>query len=262
MNSPKHLFVQLFALFLCLTLGMGGAMAQNNESEQDYYKKADKFYISTGGEMIFSWSDTQHPTSNEGVVIRWAPVFNFQSIANYDLGKAFGLTAGLALRNIGYIYQFNNADGAGQSFRKKFRTYNLAIPLGIKIGNMDKFHIYGGYDFEFPFHYKETTYNNNDGSDKTKITSWFSDRTERVQHAVHLGFQSRGGFNLKFKYYLNNFHNEEFTNSTGDLYPPSGISNEPYKGVISNVFYVSLSVMIDKKSYSYYKSRDWWDWDE
>lgn len=208
--------------------------------------------------MIFSWSQTEHPTSSEGVVIRWAPVFNFQTLANYDFGNAVGVMGGLAIRNSGYIYKFNNVDG--QEFRKKFRTYNLGIPVGLKIGNLNKFFVYGGYEFEFPFHYKEKTFDT-DGSKQDKISVWFSDRTENIQQSVFAGFQTKHGFNVKFKYYFTEFHNQDFTQTTPDEYPPSGIATQPYKDLTSNVFYISITTMIDKKNYSYYKSKDWWDWD-
>ena len=244
----------LSAFFVLLATGL---QAQFEFEEEE---KMDKFYMSHSGEMIFSWSNTTHPFSSEGVVIRWAPVFNFQTYANYDFNNVIGVMGGLAMRNIGYIYQFNNADGQGQSFRKKFRTYNLGIPLGIKLGNIEKFFVYGGYEFEFPFHYKEKTFDD-DGGKIEKFSTWFSNRTENVQQAVFAGFQTKGGMNIKFKYYLTEFHNQNFSTSTEDRFPPSGDGNRPYAGVESNVFYVSFAVMIDKRSYSYYRSRDAWDFD-
>ena len=207
--------------------------------------------------MIFSWANTTHPTSNEGAVLRWAPVFNFQTLMNYDLGRAFGFIGGIAIRNSGYIYDFNNVDG--QQFKKKFRTYNLGIPVGIKIGNMDKYYVFGGYEFELPFHYKEKTFDN-DGSKINKFTTWFSDRHQKTMHTFFAGIQMKGGTQIKFKYYLTEFHNQEFKTTTGDKYAPSGDASQPYKGLESNVFYIALAWNISKNNYNHYKSK-WEDWD-
>jgi hypothetical protein len=244
----KSLFCFVFAFILC-----GTAWSQDEE----WSRRPQKFYMSSGGEMIFSWSNTTHPTSNEGSVLRWAPVFNFQSSINYDLGRAFGLMAGIAVRNQGYIYDFKNVDGA--RFKKKFRTYNLGIPVGIKIGNMDGIYIFGGYEFELPFHYKEKTFDV-DGSKINKFTSWFSDRNQKTMQSLFAGIQMKGGTQIKFKYYLTELHNQNFTTTTEDLYPPSGDPNQPYKSLTSNVFYIALAWNISKKNYRHYKSK-WTGWD-
>ena len=218
--------------------------------DEEWAREESKFYFSTGGEMIFSWSNTSHPTSTDGVVVRWAPVFNLQGFINYDFARAVGVMAGLGIRNVGYIYHFN--DVGGREFRKKFRTYSLGIPVALKVGNVDGFHVYGGYEIEFPFHYKEKTFDS-DNSKINKFTSWFSDRTNNVQHCLFAGIQFREGLNLKFKYYLTEFHNQDFTQTTDDPYAPSGIATEPYRGVESNVMYISVSSIISKKTYQYYK---------
>ena len=263
MNS-RHL---LLSAILTVCLGFFGAPASvlaQSDFNEDFESKPDKFYMSHGGEMIFSWSQTEHPTSSDGVVLRWAPVFNFQTFANYDFANAFGLMGGLSIRNTGYIYKFNAVvfdDDDVRQFRKKFRTYNLGIPLGLKVGNMEKFFLYAGYEFEFPFHYKEKTFDFN-GGNKRKFTAWFTDRVERVQQSFFVGIQTGHGFNVKFKYYLTEFHNQDFTTTTGDEWPASGDPSQPYKGLKSNVFYISVSTIIDKRTYSRYKSKDWWDWDD
>ena len=254
MNSilTKSIFSIAFALIL--------SVPSWSQSEE-WSHRPQKFYTSTGGEMIFSWASTTHPTSNEGSVLRWSPVFNFQTLMNYDLGRAFGFIGGIAIRNQGYIYDFNHVDNVDgvQQFKKKFRTYNLGIPVGIKIGNMDKYYFFGGYEFELPFHYKEKTFDN-DGSKINKFTTWFSDRHQKTMHALFAGIQMQGGMQLKFKYYLTEFHNQGFTTTTGDKYAPSGDANEPYKGLTSNVFYIAVAWNISENNYRHYKSK-WEDWD-
>jgi hypothetical protein len=174
--------------------------------------------------------------------MRFAPVFNFQSLVNYDLSKSFGLFSGLGVRNVGFIYQFKKANGE-DTVRKKFRTYNLGIPVGFKIGNLERFHFYGGYEFEWAFNYKEKTF---DGGAKTdRFVVWFGNRNTPVVHSLFAGFQFPYGGNLKFKYYLTNFHNQSFKDASG---------NQPYADITANVFYISLNFFLFKNTDLYYKN--------
>lgn len=202
-----------------------------------------KTYFSSGGEMIFSFAAIEDKGNNESSVIRWSPCFNLQSMVNADFNKNIGIFSGIAVRNVGYIYDnykvYNSArlvnETSYTTVKKKFRTYNLAIPLGIKIGNLEKMFFYCGYEAEFPFHYKEKTFDSE--NDKTKKTEWFSDRVMKLQHGFLVGIQFPYGMNLKFKYYLSNFNNQEFVDNNGNM---------PYKDLKANVFYFSLSSSLFK----------------
>lgn len=202
-----------------------------------------KAYFTSGGEMIFSLAKIEYEGGSESSILRWAPFFNAQSMVNLDLNKNIGIFSGLAIRNVGFIYGKYKVYDAARSanveayttYKKKFRTYNLAIPVGIKIGNLEKMFVYGGYEVEFPFHYKEKTFNSE--NDKTKKTEWFSDRVEKIQHGFLVGIQFPYGMNLKFKYYLSNFHNQDFRDSDGNM---------PYADLKANVFYFSLSSSLFK----------------
>jgi hypothetical protein len=133
-------------------------------------------YISYSGEMIFSFASIEDQGREESSLMRWAPVFNMQGMYNIDMNKQFGVFSGLAIRNVGYIYDTYTNPQTLSVNKKKFRTYNLAIPVGFKVGNLDKMFLFAGYELEFPFHYKEKTF---DGGDKIdKITGWFSKRYE------------------------------------------------------------------------------------
>jgi hypothetical protein len=201
-----------------------------------------KSYVTTGGEMIFSFASIDDNGQSEPSTLRWAPVFNIQSMLNKDLSNSFGLFTGLAVRNVGYIYDGYTDPSNSVMYKKKFRSYNIGIPVGIKIGNLEKSFIYGGYEVEFPFLYKEKTF---DGGDKIdKITGWFSPRQELIQHGFLVGIQFPYGMNIKFKYYLSEFHNQDYTDGAG---------NKPYAGLKSNVFYFSLSYLMFKNLdfYSY-----------
>ena len=118
------------------------------------------------------------------------------------MDENFGLWNGLAVRNVGYIISDYTDPSDNLSYKKKFRSYNLGIPLGIKIGNLDRIFFYGGYEIELAMAYKEKTYENGDRINK--ITGWFSNRQELFQHGFLAGIQFPYGANLKFKYYLDN----------------------------------------------------------
>jgi len=200
-------------------------------------------YFTSGMEMIFSFADVDYDKGGTNNIMRWAPVLNLQGLYNVDFSETVGIYTGLGFRNVGYILD-KYQDKEGHQVKKKFRTYNLGIPLGIKIGKMSKGFIYGGYEVEFPFHYKEKTFKDDN---KTKITAWFSDRVEQFQHAVIVGAQLPYGANIKFKYYFSEFHNQGKTESDGF---------KPYDGLTSNIFYFSLSFKMFKDDKFQYSSEN------
>ena len=187
-------------------------------------------YVTYGSEMIFSFASIEDHGSSESSLLRWVPFLNIQTLLNMDLSDKFGLFSGLAIRNVGYIYDSYTDPSDAITYKKKFRSYNLGIPLGIKFGNMDNMYIYGGYEIEFPFHYKEKKFFDDDKIGK--ITGWFSNRQEPFQHGFLVGLQFPSGPNVKFKYYLSEFHNQEFTDAGGI---------KPYEGLKANIFYFSLN---------------------
>ena len=198
----------------------------------------DKTYWSTGLEMLFSFADIQQDGISKSSIIRWAPVMNVQTFFNYDVAEHFGVYSGIGVRNVGFIYDEDDAT------RKKYRTYNMGIPFGIKACNFDKFFVYAGYELELPFTYKEKTFYNNQ---KAKLTEWFSDRVPTINHSILVGLQFPRGVNLKFKYYFTGFFNQDFVQidgATGDPY-------KPYENLDVNVFFFSLGFNLfkDKKLY-------------
>jgi hypothetical protein len=198
-------------------------------------KDKSKAYVTSGGELIFSFANVEQNGHSKSSPLRFSPVVNLQVMLNKDINKNFGLFTGLALRNVGYIMNDYINPSDSLSYKKKFRSYNLGIPVGFKVGNLDKVFFYAGYEIEVALSYKEKTY---DGSDKIdKITGWFSDREEIFQHGFLVGVQFPRGANLKFKYYLNEFNNENFTNNAGV---------KPYAGLKANIFYISLNFFLFK----------------
>lgn len=193
-----------------------------------------KSYFSASSEMIFSFAnleivDSAGTSLDQDAVVRWAPVLNIQGMYNYNFSKIIGMFTGLAIRNVGYIAD----DPLNDNTRYKYRTYNLGIPIGIKVGSMEKFFVYGGYEIEFPFHYKEKKFIDGDKEDKT--TGFFSNRVESVQQSWLVGFEFPHGINFKFKYYFTEFHNKDFT------YSEDGVTYTPYSNRSANILYFSIS---------------------
>jgi len=201
-----------------------------------------KWYTTSGGELIFSFADIEDGNATaDGSKLRFSAVLHVQSWANYNFSEKAGFFTGVSVRNVGFITENNTTNQ-----KKKFRTYNLGIPIGLKIGDMSRGFIYGGYELEIPFNYKEKTFEGDDKVDKFSV--WFSDRTEPLMHTAFVGYQFRNGGNLKFKYYLNNFFNQDFSeNIAGEVV-------RPYEDVNVNMFYVSLSFNLFHNTKVYYKS--------
>jgi hypothetical protein len=208
-------------LFLILSLFIGISL--------NAQQKNTKVYGSFGCEMIFSFAKIDNQGYDQGNIMRWAPVINPQGMLNIDFHNVFGLFTGLAIRNVGFIYE----PPQDPNYAKyKYRTYNFGIPVGFKIGKLDKFLFFGGYEVEFPFVYKEKKFVNEDKVDKTVI--WFSNRVEPVQSSLMAGIQFPYGIDLKFKYYLTNFHRRDC------IIMVDGVETKPYD-FKSNIFYFSLA---------------------
>ena len=188
----------------------------------------EPFYFTSGLEYILSFASVTYKGKSDGSALRFAPVFNLQSFFNFDLNPYSGLIAGVAVRNVGFIYDIPDSDT-----RMKYRTYNIGIPLGLKLGNMEKTFLYGGYEMEIPVHYKEKRFV--DGEKVSKKTGWFSQRVNPLQSALFVGVQLPYATNLRFKFYLSEFFNRDFTELD------DGVETRPYEDIEARVFYVSFS---------------------
>lgn len=196
-----------------------------------------KSYPSSSGEMIFSFAEIRKNGQDISPNLRWSPVFNWQVFSNHDFNQHVGLFYGLAIRNVGFIYDVPQSDTM-----KKHRTYNIGIPIGLKLGNLSKdMFLYGGYEFEMPFHYKEKTFVNKDKKDD-KVSVYFPNQVEWYTQSVFVGVNFKYGANIKFKYYLNNFFNKDYTEN--------GV--KPFADFNVNVFYVALQFNPFKDWRTYY----------
>lgn len=212
-----------FLVIALSVLGFSNTMAQS------------KVYHSAGGELIFSYGTLTTPNDVKLKSIpRFTGFFHFQSLWNYDPMDAVGFYSGLGLRNVGVITEPTD------STKIKQRSYALGIPLGIKIGSMDKkFFVYMGGEAEIMFHYKQKDFLH--GKKVNKFGEWFSDRTNMFNPSVFAGVQLPGGMNVKFKYYLFDFLNQDYVEKVG------GIETKPYDGLTSQMVYVSVGFNVHKR---------------
>lgn len=207
---------------------------------------AHQTYWTGSGETIFSIPLLDVNGSEEGAVMRFSPVFNAQLMLNYDLSAHAGLYTGLSIRNQGFIYQLPDT-----TVRYKFRTYNVGIPVGFKLGSMNNTLFYAGYEVELPFNYKEKRFENEKKEDKFSV--WFSDRNSQFYQSVFFGVQGPGGATLTVRYYLTNFHNKDFTETT------NGVETKPYAGLNANILAFSLGYALfdATKVAGYEVERNW-----
>lgn len=194
----------------------------------------DKWYLSTSGEIIFSSADVDFFGIEDRSTLRLSAFFNSQSHINRDLHRNFGVFTGMNIRNVGFIWKEPNTNN-----KTKFRTYNLGIPAGIKLGELEKTFMYAAYEIEFPFHYKEKYFD--DGKKTAKYRKWFSKKVPTAYHTVMLGMELKNGLNVKLKYYLNGFFNANYTETF------NGQTIKPFNGFDVHVFYISVSSGMLKK---------------
>lgn len=204
-----------------LILGLFLSLSAHSQTKTVDPKKP---YWTSGGEWIFS-SGTLDNFNN---VVRFSPVINLQSLANFDKTSQFGWFTGINIRNVGFIYD------ESATVRKKVRNYNLGIPVGVKFGNLDKSFFFGGYELEMALNYRERRFENERRTDRFSV--WFSDRVNFFQHALFVGVALPKGTSIKAKYYLTSFYNQNFQATDG-----SGNLVKPYQGIDANIFYISLN---------------------
>lgn len=192
----------------------------------------DRIYTESANEIIFSFADVVNFDRNISTPARFSMFFHAGSIVHFDLNDYVGMYTGYGLRNIGFITEENN-------IKTKRRTYSLGVPVALKIGLFqNNFYVYGGASYEMFFHYKQKQFIN---GNKEKMSEWFSDRTDRFAPSIFAGVQLPHGFNLKFKYYPNDFLNKSFVGE--DFGEP--VDYGSYSK--TNLFYIGISYVINPK---------------
>lgn len=180
---------------------------------------------------IFSSAVFEKPGDNRRLLptVRFS-MLNIGYHFNYDFDEHFGFFTGLGIKNLGFIEKV--ADST-----IKRRVYTIGIPIGFKLGNLQKRH-YGfvGGGIDAPFNYREKGFVRR--SDKDKFSEWFSDRTPDFMPYLFAGFSYGGGTTLKLQYYPGNFFNPEY-NETND-----GITTYPYRGYSAHIICITLGLDI------------------
>ena len=200
--------------------------------------------------MIFSLSDVTFNNADVNTNLRFTSFFHGQQRFNLDYGNFVGLFTGVGIRNIGLItedlYQnvgFLDIDNTHPDWNKsvkiKRRSYSVGFPLALKVGNMDKMYLFAGGEYEYMFHYKQKLFI--DG-EKIKFSEWASNRVNAWIPSLFAGIQFPGGFNLKVKYYMDDFLNPGFTGiDFGENVDYSTFQS-------SGIWYISIATIINQKS--------------
>ena len=223
-----------------------------------------QLYRSSSGEVIFSWADAKYSNDttdavdNVKNVMRFTLWFHFQQAWHYDFNNNVGIMFGVSMRNIGFITEpeavyfhgdkrIYHEKGTGPTYDNKLstvkqRTYTLGMPIAVKLGNFDKgFYFFAGGEYEYAFHYKEKVWLDND---KKKYSEWWGDEVTQFLPSVFAGATFAGGATIKFKWYLENFMNQ---NHRADL---EGVAEKikPYENYDVQLFYVSLAWTVSSRN--------------
>ena len=168
---------------------------------------------------------------------RYSTFFHFGEQFHLNLGKSFGLYTGIGVRNIGMINRLND------TIKIKQRVYALGVPVGIKLGDMQK-RVYAalGAELELFFNYKQKTFLGSGRGDKVeKFNEWFSDRTPLLNPSLFVEFNFKKGTYIKLRYYPMNFLVADKQNFT-----VNNIKTE-FRPETSQLFALSFGRVIGKK---------------
>ncbi len=158
---------------------------------------------------------------------------------NYDFDEHFGIFTGLGIKNLGFIEKVDRGDDQDDSTIKR-RVYTIGVPIGFKIGNLQKRHYFFlGGGFDVPFNYREKGFVKR--NDKAKFNEWFSDRTPHVMPYLFAGLSYHSGSTVKLQYYPGNFFNPEFEETT------NGITTRPYRGYSAHIVSITFGFDIHSK---------------
>ncbi|NJM15566.1 MAG: hypothetical protein HC896_09540 [Bacteroidales bacterium] len=99
--------------------------------------------------------------------------------------------------------------------------------------------MYFGGEYEWLFHYRHKIKSETNG--KVTWGEWFSKRTKTFLPSVFIGFQFPKGYNLMFKYYLQDFLNPAFKGKE------AGADVDFANLDRTQVYYVSLSYYLNNE---------------
>jgi len=190
------------------------AFAQDSDNYSEKKNNSKVYYTKGGNASLLSFAQVTRDGEEVSTIPRFTMFFNIGTNANVDLGNHLGLFAGLNLTNIGMITEETIVGTVKTDvFKYKQRVYALGVPVGIKIGDLRKFYVYGGAEAAYAINFNP------------------------FMPAVFAGFQTKSGFGLKVQYYLTDFLNPDFSEN--------GV--KPYANTESKIFFVTLGYNFGKK---------------
>ena len=177
----------------------------------------------------YSIGGTNSFTFNKTATVRFSYFINTGFTFNLNLGWHLGLYTGIDIKNLGFIER-----AYGETIKR--RTYNIGMPLGIKIGNMGpgRSYLFLGAGIDAPFNYKQKQFT--DRYQKAKFNEWFSNATPEFMPYVFTGYVRRK-VSFKAQYYVNNFLNPDY--SKANFIPNAGYNVHVF--LLSIGFAVPLS---------------------
>lgn len=240
--------LNLLPLFLLASLALRGQEGEPYPAPAP--PREVDVYSTSGGELIFSFADVSSGNASIGSNLRFSAFFHLGEYWHFDFTNSFGMFTGFGMRNIGMITKDDGVliaehlgiltPGAGD-VKIKRRSYSLGVPLAFKIGNFKRrTFVYAGGEAELMFHYKEKLFI--DGDKEDKFGEWFSGRTNIINPSLFGGIQFPGGVNLKFRYYMLDFLDQDYTERI------NGVEVRPYQGLETRMFYISLSLNLRNRS--------------
>ncbi len=188
---------------------------------------AQKIYTVSSGEMIFSRADVNltdaymqaYPLARiDYNPTRWTVFLHLGQYIHTDFSDNIGFFTGSSLRNVGYISderlpRISNPTSIDdyQNYKVIRRTYNVGIPLALKIGSFSNhMYFFGGGEMEWAFVAKHKWWESHSRSGpKVKRLDWFPRDIYALQPSVFAGIQFPKGFNVKFRYYLTDYIRKE-----------------------------------------------------
>lgn len=190
-----------------------------------------------GKVTIFKPNSELFSINTPNPIPRYSTFLHFGEQLHVNLGNSFGLYTGIGVRNIGMINRLND------TIKVKQRMYALGVPVGIKIGDMQK-RVYAalGAELELFFNYKQKTFLESGRGEKVeKFNEWFSDRTPLLNPSLFVEFNFMKGTYIKLRYYPINVLVADKQNFTVNT-----IKTE-FRPEISQLFALSFGRVIGKK---------------
>lgn len=195
---------------------------------------ANRWYVSNSFDgAMFSTAYFSRPGAKQEFTFVRFSMLTIGEHFNYDFDNHFGLFTGIGIKNLGFI------EKVGDSTIKR-RVYTVGVPLGFKLGNLQKKH-YGfiGGGIDVPFNYREKGFVTR--KDKEKFSEWFSKRNADYLPYIFVGMCYGKGSTLKIQYYPSNFFNPDFTETK------NGVTSKPYAGYDARLLYVTFGLDINHK---------------